>query len=144
MPKLNNLFDSGVIKTTGDPTLVFGILGGIAVFIVAVVFVSYRYKRWKKHQRFVAELSQLALEDKEGNTLIDLVKRYAMDEPVEVLYSLRVFDQLAEKEMCRVLGLQGSQEAKQQYIDLLYSIRQKTYFPDLNESLREPVQVGGE
>ncbi|HPA45017.1 MAG TPA: hypothetical protein PLG59_06270 [bacterium] len=128
----------------GDPTLIFGILGGLAVLIVIIVFANYRYRRWKKHQRFVAELNQLALGDKEGNTLIDLVKRYAMDEPVEVLYSLRAFDALAEKEMCRILGLQGSQETKQQYIDLLYSIRQKTYFPDMTASLQEPVQVGGE
>ena len=132
------------LNTTGDPKLIFSVLGVLALVVVALLYASYRYKRWKKHQRFIEELNQLSLEENEGTTLIGLVKRYAMEEPVEVLYSLRVFDDLAEKEMCRILGLQGSQETKQQYIDLLYKIRQKTYFPDLmngtaNQAASQPV-----
>ncbi|MFH1739903.1 MAG: hypothetical protein ABIH23_12905 [bacterium] len=130
------------ITPSGDPQILFGILGTVAVLVAILIYASYRYKRWKKHQRFIEELNQLSLEENEGMTLIGLVKRYAMDEPVEVLYSLRVFDDLAEKEMCRILGLQGSQETKQKYIDLLYKIRQKTYFPDLAaNNIGEPART---
>ncbi len=120
------------ISTQGDPKLVFGVLGAIALLCTFIIVGTWYYQRWKKHRRFIEELNQLSLEEAEGNALINIVKRHAMSEPVEVLYSLRVFDELAEKEMNRILSLQGSQEIKQKYIDLLYTIRQKTYFPDLS------------
>lgn len=123
-------FEFNWITPRGDPTLILGTLAAIAVLVAVLTFASYHLRRWQKHRRFLEELDQMDLEENEGNALIDLVKRYAMDEPVEILYSLRRFDELARKEMARVLALPGSKESKQQYIDLLYSIRQKTYFSD--------------
>jgi hypothetical protein len=126
------------ITPTGNPTVILAVMAGVAVLISLLVVASYHLRRWQRHRRFLQELNLFALEENEGSTLIDLVKRYATDEPVEVLYSLRMFDELAEKEMNRVLGLQGSRESKQQYIDLLYAIRQKTYFAEIGEEASEP------
>lgn len=126
-------FDIKWMTPTGDPQLIVTVLMTIAAIVVALVIGAHYYRRWRKHRRFTDELNQFALEEDEGSTLVGLVKRYATDEPVEILYSLRAFDELAEKEMKRILGVQGSQEAKQRYIELLYTIRQKTYFADLIE-----------
>lgn len=125
------------ITPKGDPTLILAALAGAAVLVALLLLASHYYRRWQRHRRFLQELNELALEESEGLALIGLVKRYAMDEPVQVLYSLRAFDQLAEKEMKRVLSVQGSREGKQQYIDMLYTIRQKTYFPELAEAAGE-------
>ncbi len=125
-------FEFDWISPKGDPVLILGTLAAVTFLVAVVTFASYRFRRWQKQRRFIEELDQIALEENEGNALINLVKRYAMDEPVEILYSLRRFDELARREMARVLALPGSKESKQEYIDLLYSIRQKTYFSDVS------------
>ena len=79
-------------------------------------------------------MTLLELDDVQENTLTDLVKRYAQKEPVSVLFSLRLFDDMATKEISRVLGSAGSAMQKQQYVNLVYEIRKKTYFPELDAS----------
>ena len=97
--------------------------------ILLIYFIYKRYIRFKKQQELLEELEIRDYESMESNTITDLVKRYTLNEPIEILYSLRLFDELAEKEMERVLGSSLSSESKNQYVDLLYRIRQKTYFP---------------
>jgi hypothetical protein len=58
------------------------------------------------------------------------VKQYAMQEPVQILLSLRMFDELACQEISRVLGSSGSTTAKNRFVQMIYDIRKKTYFPD--------------
>ena len=72
-------------------------------------------------------MKTLDLAPEQETTLADMVKRYAMNEPVRILYSQRLFDDLACKEMQRILASAGSAEAKEQFIDALYEIRAKTY-----------------
>ncbi|RJP23651.1 MAG: hypothetical protein C4527_19910 [Candidatus Omnitrophota bacterium] len=98
--------------------------------LILFIFLAYkRYLRFKKEQELLEELVVREFESVESSTITDLVKRYTVNEPIEILYSLRLFDELAEKEMTRVLGSALSSESKTQYVDMLYRIRQKTYFP---------------
>ncbi len=103
---------------------------GICVVLITFIIVAYkRYQRFKKEQELIEEMEVREFENQESSTITDLVKRYTVNEPVEILYSLRLFDELAEKEMTRVLGSSLSSDSKKKYVDLLYRIRQKTYFP---------------
>ena len=98
--------------------------------LILFIFLAYkRYLRFKKEQELLEELVVRDFESMESSTITNLVKRYTVNEPIEILYSLRLFDELAEKEMTRVLGSALSSESKTQYVDMLYRIRQKTYFP---------------
>jgi len=117
------------IKPTDVPVdLLFGLLLGMTLIVLAILYIHRRYAYFKKVQILQEEMELLQLENNESQTLESLVKRYTLNEPVEILYSLRLFDELALKEMGRILGSPLSQDSKKKYIDLLYMIRQKTYF----------------
>lgn len=109
--------------------LSFGI--GCIVLIVLIVFVHKRYTRYIKERAFLDEIQTLEMEQSESDTLFSLVRRYALNEPVDILYSQRLFDELAVKEISRVLGSPLSKENKTKFVNLIYNIRQKTY----NQSL---------
>ncbi len=127
-------------STSTDATTLVYILVGIG-FIVLVACISvYRYRRFKLFQEFSQELTLLELDEVEGNALTNIVKRYSLKEPVSVLFSLRLFDELATKEISRVLGSAGSAAQKQQFINLVYEIRKKTYYPELNPVSANPKQ----
>ncbi len=99
--------------------------------IILIIFMVYRrYIRFKKLQSFHDEMDLMQFENNESKTLDDIVKRYALNEPVEILYSLRLFDEMAEKEMARILSSSMPSKGKNKYIDLLYQIRHKTYFSE--------------
>ncbi len=110
-----------------DPTLFFVCFGGLALLIFVIVYGTYRYRKFKKFQEFVDEMNMLELDDEQENALSGMVKRYAMQEPVQILVSRKVFDEMAAKEINRVLGSSGSMNAKQTFINMVYEIRRKTY-----------------
>jgi len=116
-------------QSVSPELLITALLIFIAVVLVTL-FLYRKYMNYKKTKLFLEELEVLELGRVESNTLTTLVKRYALNEPVEILYSLRLFDELAEKEMARVLSSPLSSDSKTQYVDLLYRIRVKTYFPE--------------
>jgi len=106
------------------------ILGGITLLSVAIIYGTYRYQRWCKFKEFENEMKSLDLNPEQEGTLGDMVRRYQVGEPVQILYSPKLFDDMATAEMKRILGSQGSAEAKQKFIDAIYNIRTKTYHPD--------------
>ena len=118
---------------TVDPKIIFGILGGIVFSLAVGVYCVYRYQKWRSYQAFVGEMQQLGLNPDQEGTFGDLVKRYKMKDPVEILYSLRMFDEMAALEMDRVLGSPGSMSAKQEFVNTLYEIRQITYMSEGEE-----------
>ena len=118
---------------TVDPMIIFGILGGIILVLGTGIYISYRYQKWRSYQTFVGEMQQLGLNPDQEGTFGDLVKRYKMKDPVEILYSLRMFDEMAGQEMEHVLASPGSMSAKQEFVDTLYEIRQITYLSDDEE-----------
>ena len=119
---------------TVDPKIIFSILGGVVAVLALGVYISYRYQKWRSHQAFVGEMQQLGLNPEQEGTFGDLVKHYKMKDPVEILYSLRMFDEIAAQEMAQVLGSPGSQSAKEAFIETLYEIRQVTYLSDGEEA----------
>ncbi|MDP8246352.1 MAG: hypothetical protein P9L94_19870 [Candidatus Hinthialibacter antarcticus] len=104
---------------------------GCILLIVLVIFLHKRYMRYVKEREFLDEISTLEMEQSESDTLLSLVRRYALNEPVDILYSQRLFDELAVKEISRVLGSPLSKENKTKFVNMIYNIRQKTY----NQSL---------
>ncbi len=121
-----------------DPTFLVYILGGIVALILATIYCTYRYKKWKQFKEFEAEMKSLDLAPEDEGTLADMVKRYSMDEPVNILFSARLFDEMASSEIRRVLGSPASAKLKQDFIDKVYMIRTKTYHPDwLNAAAKE-------
>ena len=113
-----------------EPQVFLYILGGLAVLVFVIVYGSYRYQRWKRFREFEDEMKSLDLNTEQEGTLGGMVKRYQIGEPVQILYSAKLFDDLATAEMKRILGSQGSAEAKERFINAIYSIRTKTYHPD--------------
>lgn len=111
-------------------TVVYWTLGSIAVFSAALTYGSYCYQKWRRYNRFVTELKTLDLEPDQEGTFADIVKRYHMAEPVNILYSKRLYDEMAASEMVRVLSSPGTVSAKAAYIDSLYEIRDRTYAND--------------
>lgn len=105
-------------------------LVGVTLIICLALYLSYRYKWFVKFKRLKEEMESLELNPVEENILNGMIKRYRLNEPVDLLMSLPLFDELAEKEMRRVLKTPGSSTAKQSYIELVYEIRQRTFFPD--------------
>ncbi|MDX9752674.1 MAG: hypothetical protein RBU29_01855 [bacterium] len=102
---------------------------GLILLLVTVIFgFHYWQQRAKREQDFHTEMASMAMSHGECAVLSDLVQRYTLGKPVEILYSLPLFDELLEKEMERVMVLPLSSEAKKQYVDLLYQIRQKAFF----------------
>ncbi|MBI1387715.1 MAG: hypothetical protein GC154_04640 [bacterium] len=128
-------------NTTVDSSVY--IYSGIAfiLFLVIIIVAYYYFQRFKKIQELKEEMEQLDLGDEGEGAVIDMVKRYAMQEPVEILLSIRKFDEMAIQEIERVLSSAGSSKAKQQFIDLIYEIRMKTYFPNLSNSETEATQI---
>jgi hypothetical protein len=61
------------------------------------------------------------------NTLIGLVRRFNMDDPIRLLFSARLFDELASREIQRVSKSHISDHSKQSFVNSLYKIRQNTY-----------------
>ncbi len=117
--------------TGGDSTELFYVLLMLAALILLISFIVYRYRRFKIFQEFTQEMTLLDFDDDQESTLTDIVKRYSLSEPVSVLFSIKLFDELASKEISRVLGSPGSANQKQQFINMVYEIRKKTYFQDM-------------
>jgi len=116
-----------------NPEMLLQILVTVTVLILLITFLAYKYQRWKRYQEFLREMKALDLDPNAEGTLAGMVKRYSMDEPVKIFFSVRLFDDMASTEMWRVLGSAGSQKAKQEFIDTLYTIRDRTYHPDWKE-----------
>ncbi len=120
--------------TGGDSTELLYFLVTLVSLILIISFIVYRFRRFKLFQEFTQEMTLLEFDDDQESALTDIVKRYALSEPVSVLFSIKLFDELATKEISRVLGSPGSAIQKQKFINLVYDIRKKTYFHDLDNS----------
>lgn len=110
-----------------DPTVILGILFGIVAVIGICAYGSYLHQRYQRFREFNDEMHALGLDSKQEDTLASLVKRYRMDKPLEVLLSKQVFDEMASREMVRILGTHASVDVKEKYIHELYEIRKRTY-----------------
>ncbi|MBI1387487.1 MAG: hypothetical protein GC154_03460 [bacterium] len=126
-----------------DPTTLLAFLAGIVTLIFLVIFGAYRFQKWKRYKEFETEMKSLDLGTQMEGTFAEMVRRYSMDEPVNILYSPRLFDEMASTEMVRVLGSAGSVKAKQEFIDTVYKIRIKTYHPDWHGEMAEKKAEAG-
>lgn len=130
-----NVFES---KGT-DPVVLVYILLGLAFIIFALVYSLHRYNKWKKFKVFEDEMKSLDLNPDDESAFTGMVKRFELEEPVNVLMSARLFDEMATKEIEKVLGSAGSKSAKEKFIEAVYRIRTKTYHSDwLNQEVEEP------
>ncbi len=124
MPEeFNNLYKNSDVSMEAFLSLSVGCIA----LIVLIVFLHKRYLRYVKEREFLEEIQTLEMEQSESDTLFSLVRRYALNEPVDILYSQRLFDELAVKEISRVLGSPLSKENKTKFVNMIYNIRQKTY-----------------
>ncbi len=111
----------------------------VLALVVCISIIHYFVKRYKKIEEFKNELQSLGLGEEGESTLVDMVKRYAMQEPLDILISVKTFDQMAIQEIERILASAGSSKAKQRFINLIYEIRLKTYYGELinNEEIED-------
>jgi hypothetical protein len=131
-------------KTTQvTPEFLIYLLAAIVSITLAILFGVYRYNRWQKFKEFETEMKSLDLENEQEGALSEMVKRYSMDQPISILYSARLFDEMASVEIKRILSSSASAEQKQDYIDKVYSIRAKTYHPDWLPSESPPKKTEG-
>ncbi len=122
-PQLNNLWKN----TTIDPKLVVGPLIAMLALLIGTIYGVHRYNRWKSFKVFEDEMKSLDLEVEQEGTLVNIIKKYQTEEPVAVLYRPELFDEMATKEIVKVLGSAGSTQAKERFINLVYEVRRKTY-----------------
>lgn len=122
-----------------DPEVLVYILLGLASIIFGLVYGLHRYSKWKKFKLFEDEMKSLDLNPDDESAFTGMVKRFELEEPVNVLMSARLFDEMATKEIEKVLGSAGSKSAKEKFIEAVYRIRTKTYHSDwLNQEVEEP------
>lgn len=114
-----------------DPMILLFILIGMVGFILLLVYGNHRYQWFKKYKQFEEELVVFDLNDKEESILTQMVKKHKRDEPLETIHSLREFDEMVSKEMINLLASQASSATKEAFVEMIYDIRQKTFFPDL-------------
>ncbi len=110
-----------------DPATLIYWLSGLTIFIFITFFAAYKYNRWKKYNNFLDEMKSLDLDPTSEGTFAWMVKRHQMNEPTEFIFSQQVFDEMAANEMRRVLCSPGAQSAKQNFIDTVYDIRNRTF-----------------
>ncbi len=108
-------------------TMIIGFIVLIGIFFL-LPYVLRKYYQYQERLRFMEEAYAMALEGEDSSTLQNLVKRYTLNDPVKIFYSLPLFDELVQKEMVRVLRDSYSANTKMTYIDHLYDLRQKMYF----------------
>jgi hypothetical protein len=125
------------VSSNVDPGFVLRIIGVLLFFIILIIVVTLHYQKWKRYNDFVSEMKTLDLDPESEGTLAAMVKRYQMDEPVNILFSARLFDEMATTEIMRVLGSPAPASAKQQFIDQVYNIRLRTYHPEWTPSTEE-------
>ena len=116
--------------TDAEIEIIFWVLVGIASTAFVLFYASYRYRRWHRYKEFEDEMRSLDLDREQEGTFAAMIKRYRIGEPVQILYDLKRFDDLASAEMRRILGSPGSAEAKENFINALYDIRMRTYNAD--------------
>ena len=114
-----------------DSTTLTICLAVLLGMILLVMIVALRYKRWRQFNMFLEEMRSLDLDPSSEGTFAWMVKRYRMNEPVKVLRSRQVFDEMATGEIFRVLCSAGTMQAKENFIDTIYDIRKRTFNPKL-------------
>ncbi len=120
-----------------DPATLMTILVVLMSIVSAVVFGVYRYHRWKNYKEFETEMKSLNLNPEQEGTFSWMVKRYSMEEPVNIIFSPRLFDEMAAREIQNILASSASSKTKSDFINLIYEIRVRTYHPDWT-SAEEP------
>jgi hypothetical protein len=126
---LQPLFTNGFWKPAEIAPLVLLLIGVALIFAIKLLpYLQRYYNQYVRVQQFRNLVGAMALERKDTNVLWELAQRYALNEPGQILCSLPLFDELAQKEMERVLRHPYPSTAKMRYIDLLYSLRNKMYF----------------
>ncbi len=116
--------------TSYDPTTLLYAISGLTILIFIAFVLAHKYNRWKKYNDFLNEMKSLDLDPSSEGTFAWMVKRHQMNEPTEIIFSKEVFDEMAATEMKRVLCSPGTKSAKQQFIDTVYEIRNRTFNPD--------------
>jgi len=93
-----------------NPSEVSPVFLVLFLFTTGLAFVLFpyflrQYRHYLQAIRFREEMDAMDLKREDSNILRELVQRYALNEPVKILYSLPLFDELAQKEMVRVLAI---------------------------------------
>ena len=117
-----------------SPEVFIELLVVIMVVVALILYGAYRYQRWKRYKEFVTEMKALDLDPNTEGAFAGMVRRYAMAEPVSILFSARLFDEMATAEILRVLGSAGSQKSKEEFVNTVYNIRNHTYHSEWDES----------
>lgn len=112
--------------------------GGLLLFFLSLIAFLYQYSRWRKFNKFKNEVRSLDLDSSAQGAFSWMVKQYRMKEPLSAVESCEVFDQMATNEIFRVLGSEGTLEAKEEFIDTVYDIRNQTFHPDRVRKKKRP------
>lgn len=119
--------------------------GLLFVFIVIMVsimlfltFMFYRYRLMKLYEKFAKEMLHFNFNQDQALLLTSITKRNSVRDPLSVLFSLKLFDELASKEISKILSSQVSSIQKQQFINHIYEIRKKTFFQSLPPAVPIP------
>lgn len=125
-----------------NSSLLISILVGMALLIFTLVYSIHRYNKWKKFKLFEDEMKSLDLNPDDESAFSGMVKRFELEEPVNILMSARLFDEMATKEIEKVLGSAGSKSAKEKFIETVYRIRTRTYHADWLQQKEQAAPAG--
>lgn len=141
-----NLLSQGDVNwfksTSADSKYLIWILVIMALIIFGFVYGIHRYNKWKKFKLFEDEMKSLDLNPDDESAFSGMVKRFELEEPVNILMSARLFDEMATKEIEKVLGSAGSKSAKEKFIETIYRIRTRTYHADWLQQKEQPAPAG--
>jgi hypothetical protein len=134
-----NLEDLRLRPRTIDPTYVLIFLGGVALIVFILVLLTYYYQNRRRYLVLEDEVKSLDLDNESEMTLVGMVKRFTRNEPITILSSERLFDEMASREILRVLSSPASSRDKQRFIDVVYKIRKRTYHSKFGKETGEEV-----
>jgi hypothetical protein len=114
------------VRRSTDTKYFFIILIVLILLFVMVNLLRKRSTQKEKEGRFYSVVDRYKLKDVEEHYLIDLVEKYNLEEPEQILIKKDLFDQVAGSEMDSILAGKGSMKEKISAIDNLYILRNKT------------------
>lgn len=126
----NSVFAFSWMKSGGmDTGTAIVLLIGLILCVTIFIGINMLYAHLRKVQRLEAKAGMLDLGDKEVAWVMKLSRAYKVKEPAKILCSMRLFDELAAKEIERILSTEGSNNNKDQTIHRIYEIRDKLFRP---------------
>lgn len=104
------------------------VLFSLSLMISLLIYGNYRYQWFLKIRRFKETMDHLGLDANEESLMTAWAYKYKLKNPKDILSSLPLFDQMMSRELEHLMLCPAPSATKEQYIEMIYDIRRRTFF----------------